>query len=339
MKAIDLGLPSGRLWADRNVGAEKETDYGLYFQWGDTVGCNDASHLTLETCPGNNSNTSYNEDSIAAWDAENLSDGRLKSEVDAATVNMGSKWRMPTIEDCIELMNNTNYEVVEIGGVKGGKFINKSDASKYIFIPFAGGALDGSFGGRGIGGDIWSSSADSDFSERAYRVGTYEAGCDDYIGLRYIALPVRGVVKNNMTVNEVKDNTATNEIISPYFEDGVFAGVRVTLGGEDFVIAPKDYNDGKEMTWHYATFVLEENGLETFNHKQACLIAAYHKEIDEILIQNGGDAFEYNNHYWTCEELQCYDAYDYFAPGVVGISAKALKVRVRLIKNLKEKQL
>ena len=36
--AVDLGLPSGRLWANMNIGAEKETDYGLYFQWGDTVG-------------------------------------------------------------------------------------------------------------------------------------------------------------------------------------------------------------------------------------------------------------------------------------------------------------
>ena len=127
-----------------------------------------------------------------------------------------------------------------------------------------------------------------------------------------------------------------NKVIVPYFENGEFAGVRVTLEGEDFVIAPKDYNNGKEMTWHYAMYVLEENGLETFNYKQSCLIAVFYKEIDEILIQNGGDAFEYNNHYWTCEELQCYDAYDYFAPGVVGISAKALKVKVRLVKNLKE---
>ena len=52
-KAIDLGLPSGRLWADKNIGAEKETDYGLYFQWGETVGYTDASHSTWETCPGN----------------------------------------------------------------------------------------------------------------------------------------------------------------------------------------------------------------------------------------------------------------------------------------------
>ena len=107
-KAIDLGLPSGRLWADRNVGAEKETDYGLYFQWGDTVGYADASHSTWETCPGNGGDSAYNAKSIAAWDAENLKSGAgmgyvteiLKPEADAATVNMGSKWRMPTMEDC-----------------------------------------------------------------------------------------------------------------------------------------------------------------------------------------------------------------------------------------------
>ena len=83
-KAIDLGLPSGRLWADRNVGAEKETDYGLYFQWGDTVGYTDASHSTWETCPVNGGDSDYNAKSIAAWDTENLSDALLKPEADAA---------------------------------------------------------------------------------------------------------------------------------------------------------------------------------------------------------------------------------------------------------------
>ena len=38
IKMIDLGLPSGRLWADRNVGAEKPEDYGQYFMHGDTEG-------------------------------------------------------------------------------------------------------------------------------------------------------------------------------------------------------------------------------------------------------------------------------------------------------------
>lgn len=199
--AIDLGLPSGRLWSDRNVGAETETDYGKYFQWGDVLGYTDASHSTWETCPGNDSNSAYTRDSIAAWDTENLSDGHLKPEVDAATVNMGSKWRMPTIEECIELMNNTNYEYVEIDGVKGGKFINKSDTSKYIFLPFAGGAVGGSFGGQGIVGDIWSSSADSDTTVFAHDLYTDEPDCGDVVSHRCFALSVRGVCENNIKSN------------------------------------------------------------------------------------------------------------------------------------------
>ena len=165
------------------------------------MGYTDASHSTWETCPGNDSNSAYTRDSIAAWDTENLSDGHLKPEVDAATVNMGSKWRMPTIEECIELMNNTNYEYVEIDGVKGGKFINKSDASKYIFLPFAGGAVGGSFGGQGIVGDIWSSSADLDTTVFAHDLYADEPDCGDVVSHRCFALSVRGVCENNTKSN------------------------------------------------------------------------------------------------------------------------------------------
>ena len=200
-KAIDLGLPSGLKWADRNVGAEKETDYGLYFQWGDTVGYADASHSTWETCPGNGGNSSYNAKSIDVWDAKNLksvtgmeySPKILKPEADAATVNMGDKWRMPTHEDCVELFENTNYETVEIDGVQVGKFINKTDASKYIFIPFAGVAAEGSFSYQGIGGDIWNSSVDSDYPFFAYDLYDDGPDCSDGVCYRHLALSVRGV--------------------------------------------------------------------------------------------------------------------------------------------------
>ena len=199
--AVDLGLPSGRLWANMNVGAELETDYGLYFQWGDTVGYADASHSTWATCPGNGGNSSNNADSLAAWDADNLqsvtgmetSTKILMPKVDAATVNMGSKWRMPTIEDCTELLSNTNYEVAEINGVKGGKFISKANPSKYIFLPFAGGAAEGSFGGQGLEGLVWSSSVYSDSPANAYGVYTDESDYGGYAPYRYLALSVRGV--------------------------------------------------------------------------------------------------------------------------------------------------
>lgn len=126
-----------------------------------------------------------------------------------------------------------------------------------------------------------------------------------------------------------------NKVIVPYFEDGEFAGVRVTLEGEDFVIAPKDYNNGKEMTWHYAMYVLEENGLETFNYKQSCLIAVFYKEIDEILIQNGGDNL--NNWYWTCSEFTTDGAFKFDGRcGTLEALVKSSMWRIRPIKNLKK---
>ena len=198
-KAIDLGLPSGRLWADKNVGAEKETDYGLYFQWGDTIGYTDASYSTWATCHGNGSNSDYNGVSIEAWDAENLQsvngmeDSTLKAEADAATVNMGSKWRMPTIEDCAELYSHTNYEYAVIDEVEGGKFISKADPSKYIFLPFAGRAAEGSFEIQGRGFDIWSSSDYQYIPKRAAIMFGGKSNFDKGVGNRCFALSVRGV--------------------------------------------------------------------------------------------------------------------------------------------------
>lgn len=202
-KAIDLGLPSGSLWADRNVGAESETDYGKYFQWGDVVGYTDTSHSTWETCPGNDGKSTYNKKSIKAWDTENLqrvkgmkhSTKILKPEVDAATVNMGDKWKMPTIEDCTELMTNTRYEYAVINGVKGGKFINKSDASKYIFFPFTGAAVEGSLEYPEKGFYIWSSSVCSGSPAGACYMIAGELGYVEAAGYIYYALPVRGVCK------------------------------------------------------------------------------------------------------------------------------------------------
>ena len=81
----------------------------------------------------------------------------------------------------------------------------------------------------------------------------------------------------------------TTKLITPCFEDGEFAGVRVTLGDEDFVIAPRDYKYGKAMAWTNAMDALKNDGLSTFNYRQICLTMAYRKEIDKMLEDNGGD--------------------------------------------------
>ena len=75
----------------------------------------------------------------------------------------------------------------------------------------------------------------------------------------------------------------TTKIISPYFENGVFAGARVTLGDEDFVIAPKDYQGGEGMNWHSAMDALNADNLSTWSCRQVRLTMAYRKEVDKAL--------------------------------------------------------
>ena len=90
------------------------------------------------------------------------------------------------------------------------------------------------------------------------------------------------------------------KIVTPAFEDSKFIGARVCVGGEDFIIAPKDYRDGKEMPWREAMDALKADNLSTWNYRQICLTMAYRKEVDKVLVDNGGDSLD--NWYWTCAE-------------------------------------
>ena len=128
---------------------------------------------------------------------------------------------------------------------------------------------------------------------------------------------------------------AKNGIISPYFENGVFAGVRVTLGDEDFVIAPKDYQNGNEMPWQDAMEALKVDGLDTWNYRQICFTMAYRKEVDKVLKDNGGDGLD--NWYWTRAEYSAYYSFTYYGShGKLDSNGKKHTYSVRPIKNLKK---
>ena len=127
----------------------------------------------------------------------------------------------------------------------------------------------------------------------------------------------------------------TTKLITPYFEDGAFAGVRVTLGDEDFVIAPRDYKYGKAMAWPNAMDALKADGLSTFNYRQIRITMAYRKEVDKVLKDNGGDGLD--NWYWTCEECMDYNSFIYNGgDNCLYIYNKNCTCSVRPIKNLKE---
>jgi len=190
---VDLGLPSGLLWAKCNLGAKKETDYGLYFAWGETEGHADASGTKkfswddYKLVPQNNL-TKYN-----------ATDGltTLQAEDDAVTQMYGEGYRMPTKEEMEELYTNTDHEWTSIDGVSGRKFMKKSDHSVYIFIPASGYC---SYGSRGSVGDycsLWSSSVGSSYRNDAWRLSSYSG----YIFMsgndRWYGQSVRGVGGKN----------------------------------------------------------------------------------------------------------------------------------------------
>ena len=195
--AVDLGLTSGTLWMAYNIGATSETDYGLYFQWGDTVGYTDASHSSWSTCPGNNGNEYYDATSMTAWDKEHLTNGILNTDVDAAYVHTEGQAKMPTFAQCQELWNETNHTWVTNyngTGINGIKFVSKKDSSKYIFIPASGLSWYGIFYDVGYFGDLWPSSVNASDAQLAY--GLYFNS--DRFGVkyyyRYSSECVRGVV-------------------------------------------------------------------------------------------------------------------------------------------------
>lgn len=109
---VDLGLPSGNLWATTNVGASEPWEFGDSFTW-----------------YGKDSNT---DERYAITPPGNLTD-ISGTDYDAARKLWGGDWRVPTVEEMTELINNTEFQWTEMNGVKGGKFTGKNGQS--IFIP------------------------------------------------------------------------------------------------------------------------------------------------------------------------------------------------------------
>ena len=200
---VDLGLPSGTLWATMNVGANKPSEYGLYFQWGETQGYakdqveKDKHFYNHFHC------NDYKWHSEGTFTKYNTKGSKLELEDDAAHANMGGDWHMPTPTQIQELIDNTTSKWIKYDGVKGVAFTSKDDTSKSIFIPAAGSAWNGLVYDGGIYGHVWSSMLNSyDFN-----YGNHLIFCSDdiYVGIlpRDEESSVRGVIDGKQ--NDRKD--------------------------------------------------------------------------------------------------------------------------------------
>ena len=173
---VDLGLPSGLLWATCNVGAHAPEEYGDYFAWGETQ----PKDAYTET------NYTYSDNPAI-----------LPSDHDAATANWSNGWRMPTKAEFEELYNNTTVTWTQQGGVNGRLFTAANGNS--LFLPAAGDRFESSLYDAGDWGFYWSSSLDTDYPNyaRGFYFNSGYCGMNYYgRGYGFTVRPVRSARQN-----------------------------------------------------------------------------------------------------------------------------------------------
>ena len=199
--AIDLGLSVN--WADMNVGAKYIEDYGNYYAWGETS--------TKET---------YNRDTYfdgQTYTKYNYEGGKtvLDPEDDAAYVNWGDSWRMPTKAEWQELIDSCTWTWTTQNGINGYKVTSNKEGytDKFIFLPAAGGRSGNGLYDVGSFGYYWSSSLYNSYSNNAWDLYFLSSG---YHSLRnyygFIGRSVRPVLQ----ASSISSSSSANDTIHIY---------------------------------------------------------------------------------------------------------------------------
>ena len=155
----------GPYWADTNIGAENPEDYGYYFWWGDTIGCKRENGKWVAT---DGSSSDYFGPRYAPtfdkYPATLLREGWITADCvlapahDAAHMQWGGKWRMPTKQELSALNGRCAWTWTTQNGVKGFKVSGfGAYASESIFLPAAGYGNFSDLDGGGTSGRYWSS--------------------------------------------------------------------------------------------------------------------------------------------------------------------------------------
>lgn len=160
VKWVDLGLPSGLLWADRNVGASTPEDYGNYYAWGETAPKNVYDWSTYAY--GNHYDELTKYCHMASYGLNGFTDNLtvLQASDDAATANLGGGARTPTEDEWGELLGHTTSTWITRNGVNG-RLLTGSNG-KSLFLPAAGSRNGSNLHHAGEYGGYWSSTLDTD---------------------------------------------------------------------------------------------------------------------------------------------------------------------------------
>ena len=194
---VDLGLPSGILWATHNVGANNPEELGDFFAWGETAP--KANYVWEGTAflyveDGQKRISKYNTKSDYGPVDNKI---ELEPEDDAAYVNMGSEWRMPSKADIDELLANCTWEWTQLNGVNGQLITGPNGNT--MFLPAVGERMGTSIFHLGEAGNYWSRSLYVVNETVSFPTAAYKIYLTDADGLtwnsadRNCGFPVRAV--------------------------------------------------------------------------------------------------------------------------------------------------
>ena len=180
---VDLGLPSGVKWATCNVGANAAEEYGNYFGWGETEPKDNYSSINSLT---------YKVSLIKLKKAGIIDDtNTLTKEHDAANVQWGGTWRLPTDEEFGELISECNWNFASFNGVNGYLVTGPND--KNIFLPASAYQNGTTVENDGDFGDYWSSTSVEESNGVACSLGYSSKAFGRRRYARYVGRTVRPV--------------------------------------------------------------------------------------------------------------------------------------------------
>ena len=149
---VDLGLPSGTLWATTNVGATRPEEYGDYFAWGETEPKEIYDYSTYKWCKGSSSTITKYCSNSSNGTVDNKTE--LELEDDAAYVNWGERWRMPSQAQIKELIDKCTWTWTTRNGVYGQLVTGPNRNT--LFLPPAGDRWSDYLSSDGTNGFYWS---------------------------------------------------------------------------------------------------------------------------------------------------------------------------------------
>lgn len=193
---VDLGLPSGTLWATTNVGASSPEECGYYFSWGDTTPRNGEDPFWTNykwNVNKWNTMTKYCTNSSHGYNGlvDNLTE--LEPEDDAATANWGSGWQMPSKTQMEELRTKCTWQWTTKNGVKGYTVKSKNNGNS-MFLPVTNYYSNGQIYYAGNLGYYWLRTLHETSSYKAYYLYFYtSSNLQCTYGERYSGFVVRAV--------------------------------------------------------------------------------------------------------------------------------------------------